>query len=53
MPISRASTASPPQGIAFALGALVDGSLFLSVYLLVASLRARGDVRVLLLGDER
>ncbi|MEZ4217030.1 MAG: hypothetical protein R3E88_11175 [Myxococcota bacterium] len=39
----------------FALGALgfFGGSLFLSAYLLWASLAARGDVAVLLLGDER
>lgn len=42
-----------PQGIVLALGALVGGSLFLSVYLLVASLRARGDMRELLLGEAR
>lgn len=40
-----------PLGLALASAAFVGGSLFLSVYLLVASARARGDARALLLGD--
>ena len=42
-----------PAGIALGLLATIGGSLFLSVYLLVASLRARGDLAVLLLGEPR
>ena len=42
-----------PAGIALGLLATVGGSLFLSAYLLVASLRARGDLTVLLLGEAR
>ncbi|QLP98847.1 MAG: hypothetical protein HZY79_11815 [Rhodoblastus sp.] len=40
-------------GMALGLLALVGGSLFLSAYLLIESLRAKGDTHVLLLGAER
>lgn len=39
-------------GLALALGALVGGGTFLSAYLLIASIRARGDVATLLLGEK-
>lgn len=39
-------------GIALGLVAFFGGALFLSVYLLIESFRAGGDVRVLLLGVE-
>lgn len=38
-------------GVALGLVAVFGGALFLSAYLLVASVRARGDVRALLLGE--
>lgn len=38
-----------PTGLALALCVTTLGSLFLSAYLLVASLRAKGDVRTMLL----
>jgi hypothetical protein len=38
-------------GILFGVGAFFGGALFLSVYLLVASFRAKGDVALLLLGE--
>lgn len=38
-------------GLLLGLVALVGGSLFLSAYLLVESLRRRGDVAALLLGE--
>ena len=38
-------------GIALGLVALFGGALFLSLYLLIESVRARGDVRALLLGS--
>jgi len=38
-------------GIALGLAAFFGGAMFLSVYLLVESLRAGGDVRALLLGS--
>lgn len=40
-----------PSGVGFALAALIGGILFLSVYLLVASYQARGDVKGILLGE--
>jgi hypothetical protein len=40
-------------GLALGLAAVFGGSLFLSAYLLVASFRARGDIRALLLGEAR
>lgn len=42
-----------PAGLALGVLAVFGGMLFLSLYLLVATVRARGDVRVLLLGPER
>ncbi|CAN5900354.1 hypothetical protein BH11PSE8_BH11PSE8_40240 [soil metagenome] len=41
------------RGLGLGLAALLAGSPFLSVYLLVASLRAKGDMKVLLLGPAR
>lgn len=41
-----------PRGIALGFGAAIGGMLFLSAYLLIASLRARGDLAVLLLGED-
>jgi hypothetical protein len=38
-------------GLALAVVAAFGGALFLSVYLLVLSLRAKGDVREVLLGE--
>lgn len=40
-------------GIALGLGALFGGALFLSAYLLVVSLRERGDMPRILLGPGR
>jgi hypothetical protein len=40
-------------GLALGLVAFFGGMLFLSVYLLVQTARSSGDVRVLLLGEER
>ncbi len=40
-------------GLLLGAGAFFGGALFLSVYLLVASFRANGDVAVLLLGEHR
>jgi hypothetical protein len=40
-------------GIGLAVLAFFGGTPFLSVYLLVASLRARGDMRAILLGESR
>jgi len=40
-------------GLALGVLALFGGALFLTAYLLAASLAARGDPRVLLLGRER
>lgn len=40
-------------GFLIGLAGLFGGMLFLSAYLLIESFRARGDIRVLLLGDER
>lgn len=40
-------------GLALGVLAFFGGSLFLSIYLLIHSARARGDVRVLLLGPGR
>lgn len=42
-----------PGGILLGVGAFVGGALFLSVYLLVESSRAKGDVASLLLGANR
>ena len=42
-----------PGGLVLAALALFGGALFLSLYLLVVSWQARGDVRRLLLGDSR
>jgi len=39
-----------PGGLVLALMAFLLGTLFLSIYLLTESVRARGDVRALLLG---
>ena len=41
------------RGLAFALATMLLGALFTLPYLLVASIRARGDVRALLLGARR
>jgi hypothetical protein len=38
-------------GLALALGAFLGGAPFLCVYLLVESIRRRGDVRAMLLGQ--
>jgi hypothetical protein len=40
-------------GLALAVVAVFGGMLFLSVYLLLASFKANGDVKVLLLGARR
>jgi hypothetical protein len=40
-------------GLALGLVAFFGGMLFLSIYLLVQSFRANGDVKVLLLGEGR
>lgn len=40
-------------GLALGLAAVFGGSLFLSAYLFVASFRAKGDIRALLLGEAR
>lgn len=40
-----------PVGLLLGLGALVGGVSFLSVYLLIESFRARGDLGTLLLGQ--
>lgn len=42
-----------PAGLAFGIVGVFGGMLFLSAYLLVASFRAKGDIRVMLLGDIR
>jgi hypothetical protein len=42
-----------PAGLALGALALVGGTPLLASYLLVASIRARGDVKVLLLGARR
>ena len=42
-----------PMGIGLGVCAFVGGVFFLSAYLLVESVRARGDVASLLLGDRR
>lgn len=42
-----------PRGLALGVCAFVGGVLFLSVYLFVESIRAKGDVTKLLLGDHR
>lgn len=42
-----------PTGLALAILAFFGGMGFLAIYLLLASLRARGDVAVLLLGPAR
>lgn len=42
-----------PAGLALGLVAVVGGMMFMSVYLLVQSLRTRGDVAALMLGLER
>jgi len=41
-----------PAGIALAGAALVGGILFLVPYLLIASVTAKGDAKVLLLGQQ-
>lgn len=41
------------EGLAMGLVAVFGGMLFLAVYLLVAGVPARGDLRVLLLGAQR
>jgi hypothetical protein len=40
-------------GLVLAVVAVFGGALFLSVYLLVLSLRTKGDVREVLLGESR
>ena len=40
-------------GVVLGLVAVFGGALFLSAYLLVASFRAKGDIRALLLGEAR
>ena len=42
-----------PVGILMGLFGLFGGVVFLSIYLLIASIKANGDVRVLLLGSKR
>jgi hypothetical protein len=42
-----------PLGLALGLAALFGGSPLLATYLFLASIRAKGDVRVLLLGKAR
>jgi hypothetical protein len=42
-----------PSGLGLGLLAFLGGALFLAVYLLVLSLRTRGDVRTMLLGPSR
>jgi hypothetical protein len=42
-----------PSGLGLGLLAFFGGALFLAVYLLVLSLRTRGDVRTMLLGPSR
>jgi hypothetical protein len=42
-----------PPGIALGLLALVGGSPLLCAYLFIASIQAKGDVKVLLLGKDR
>lgn len=42
-----------PLGLLLGFGAFVGGASFLSVYLLIESFRARGDVSALLLGQAR
>lgn len=42
-----------PLGMLLGLGALIGGASFLSVYLLVESIRTRGGVPALLLGERR
>ena len=42
-----------PAGIALGLLGFFGGGLFLSMYLLLASLRAKGDMKELLLGKAR
>lgn len=41
-----------PAGLLLGFGALIGGATFLSVYLLVESFRAKGDIEVLLLGQD-
>jgi hypothetical protein len=42
-----------PPGLALGAVAVLGGMMFLSIYLLIASAQAKGDVRVLLLGARR
>lgn len=42
-----------PAGLALGLVAVFGGMMFLSIYLLVQSLRTRGDIAALMLGPER
>ena len=42
-----------PAGLALAILAFFGGMGFLAIYLLIASMRARGDAMVLLLGETR
>jgi hypothetical protein len=42
-----------PLGIALGMLALVGGSPLLCTYLFIASIQAKGDVKVLLLGSDR
>ncbi len=42
-----------PTGMALGVVAFFGGSMFLSIYLLVASYQAKGDVKALLLGASR
>ena len=40
-----------PAGLVLAVGAVFGGALFLSTYVLVVSMRAKGDTREMLLGE--
>ena len=40
-------------GIVLGIGAMFGGSLFLSIYLLIESIRVNGNIKALLLGDTR
>lgn len=40
-------------GLLLGVAAVFGGALFLSAYLLIASVRARGDIRTVLLGEAR
>lgn len=40
-------------GLLLGIAAVFGGALFLSAYLLITSVRARGDIRTLLLGEAR